>query len=103
MKIFITTQFEAYHSWNEAPEEVGFLKNLHRHIFKVKATWLVNHDNRDLEFFIQKRKVDKFIVEHFAEKQLVNMSCEQMASMIKQQFDAIEVEVSEDGENGAIV
>ena len=45
-KIFVVvkTEFEGFHSWEDAPDEVSFLRNLHRHIFHVTAKWKVNHD-----------------------------------------------------------
>ena len=103
MKIFVTTDFVAFHNWPGAPQEVEFLRSLHRHIFRVKVVWKVEHDNRDLEFFIQKEKLNKFLQENFSNKNLIGVSCEMMANKIKTEFNAESVEVSEDGENGAIV
>ena len=105
--IKIKTQFEAYHSWPNAPEEVAFLRHLHRHLFKCVVKIEVNHSDRELEFFIFKKEVDKLIKRML--KSLRNeKSCEQMASWLlnklKEEYSRyIQVEVSEDGENSAIV
>ncbi len=107
-QVWITTKFEAYHKWEDAPDHVSFLRNLHRHVFKVKVTIDVKHDNRDIEFFTFKWWLEEFIKEKFEKKEVG--SCEMIAEEIfkhivrnKYPDRNITVEVSEDGENGAIV
>lgn len=106
-RIWVTTQFKGFHIWGEAPEEVEFLRNNHRHLFKVKITIEVLHDNRELEFFILQEILDTFIDVELTKDNLG--SCEMIGEQIKLYFEKeypnrfIEVEVSEDGENGAIV
>lgn len=107
--IYINTQFEGFHCWPEAPDEVLFLRNLHRHIFKVKVVVRVHHLARQVEFFILKREIDRFL-QNGLMMQLENdpsMSCETMAERIyknfMQYYSLAQVEVSEDGENGAII
>ena len=97
--VFITTSVPAFHSWEEAPEEVKFLSDLHRHIFHIKLVWEVCED-RELEFFIMKRKVDAYL-EQYKEKD-IGMSCEMFAERLLTEFGCVEAEVSEDKENGAI-
>lgn len=104
--IFIKTQFEGFHKYENAPDEVSFLKNLHRHIFYVKVSIQVFHNERDLEFFIVKKAIEKFIKES---KISMNASCEYIAegiyNFIYNNYGnerKISVEVSEDNENGAI-
>lgn len=115
--ICVQTQFEGMHFWPDAPEEVVFLKNKHRHIFHVKVTIPVSHDDRQLEFFMVKDKIGDFIADSFYLNpseclhiaNLENMSCEMMATEIllflKRVYDieGIKVEVAEDNENSAIV
>lgn len=99
--IWITTQFEGFHKYTNAPENVKFLRNEHRHIFKVKVWIEVFHNNRELEFFQFKKFVESLI-----DKNLNNMSCEMiatlLASKIKTKYKSrkLKIEVSEDGENG---
>jgi hypothetical protein len=104
-KVWITTSFEAFHFWPECPhEEVAFLRNLHRHIFHVKLTKEVTHDDRDIEFIMLKRRVDEYLKGKLREdKYLGRMSCEELAEKLALAFDACEVTVSEDNENGATV
>ncbi len=108
--IFVTTSFIGYHKYPEAPEDVVFLRELHRHKFNVKVTIEVFGADREIEFFILKSKIDCFIGSNFAHSKST-LSCEQMASKIynnvKEIFHnegrRVEVVVDEDGENGAIV
>lgn len=101
--IWITTSFEGIHKYPDAPEEVYFLRNDHRHMFGVKIYIEVMHDDRDIEFIIFKRQIDKFIKE---KHNLDFKSCEMIADEIyyyvssKYPNRKIKIEVNEDGENG---
>ena len=100
--VWITTQFVGYHRWKDAPDQVAFLRNEHRHIFHVKLGVRVDHDNRAVEFFMLKEEVNKHLKLHF-EGRRFELSCEQIAAKLLSYFSAEFVEVSEDGENGATV
>ena len=113
--IYIQTQFTGYHRWDDAPECVAFLRNLHRHIFHVKVTVPVRHNNRAIEFFMMKQLVNDFISREIVFQMPLdgNMdSCEMMAEKIATYIhqyykfkwnEIVTVEVSEDNENGAII
>lgn len=108
--VWITTEFEGYHKWPDAPEGRAYLGNMHRHIFKVKVTARVTHEDRQIEFHELKDRVNEVIANHLGwvktpEGQCA-WSCENMAVVIgaKLRTDDIDVEtvsVSEDGECGA--
>lgn len=106
--IFVQTQFIAYHRWKDAPDNVEFLRNYHRHVFKVLATMPVTHEDRQLEFFTVQRLLDEVIEENFEERQF-DGSCEWIANILgsymlsELDLPYINVMVSEDGENGATV
>lgn len=102
IQIYVKTQFEALHRWVHAPEEVAFLRDYHRHCFHVKVGFNVTHSDRDIEFFIFKKQLDKFLKKNF-EGGSFNMSCEDFALSILRYFRCEFVEVSEDGDNGAVV
>lgn len=100
--------FEGFHAYKAAPEEVAFLRDLHRHIFHVYATIEVYHDDREIEFIILKRFLSKFVEEVYPDK-LVG-SCEMVAETIYDRLKGeygydryVRVEVYEDNENGGIV
>lgn len=100
--IWITTQFEGFHKYPDAPDEVKFLQNTHRHLFKIKVYIEVRHNDREIEFFMFKRFIEKY----FKTTQLVNKSCEmisdELCEYIRDEYPnrKIKIEVSEDGENG---
>lgn len=98
--IKIKTQFVGFHRWKDAPKKVEFLRNWHRHIFGVEVTFLVDHSNRALEFFLTQEKVNKYLKKY--ENKKFEASCEMIAEDICKKFGAMKVEVSEDGENSGI-
>lgn len=102
-RIFITFQFEAIHRWDTCPfEDVAFLRAPHRHIFHVRMEKIVLHNDRDVEFIMWKRKILEYVRGHLEGQDLGNTSCENLAETFAIIFDSCKVEVSEDGENGAI-
>lgn len=114
MNIFITTQFEGFHRWKDAPEAVSFLRDVHRHIFHVKVTASVSHAERDIEFILFKREVEEIIQTikdggYVTSQPLTDWSCETWAKAIltilrnRGYNNKMICEFSEDGENGAIV
>lgn len=101
-------EFEGMHHWLDAPKEVFFLKNLHRHMFHVRVRIEVFHDDREVEFILLKRELEKMSI--CSEFYLGERSCEMIAKIFydyvkeyKGRERDTEVEVSEDGENGAIL
>lgn len=101
--IWITTSFEGFHRWLNAPYEEAFLRNIHRHLFQVKIYIEVFNNERDIEFF----KFKKYINEFDGFKKYVDGSCEFFSDRL---YEYIEnkypnrnavIEISEDGENGS--
>jgi hypothetical protein len=100
--VVVTLQVEGIHSWPTCPiEEVDFLKLPHRHIFHVKAMKEVRHKDREVEIIMLKRAM-KLFLDKF-EGNFGTMSCEQIASVLVENFDLVNCEVLEDNENGAKV
>ena len=103
--IFVTFQKEGIHRYPEAPAGVEFLQYPHRHIFHFRVTIDVFHNDRDIEFILFKRELEGLYSE--ATLQVDYKSCEMLAEdlidYISKKYPGrkIEVEVSEDGENGA--
>jgi len=102
--IWITTQFEGFHQYLNAPTEVSFLQNKHRHIFHVKVFIEVMHNDRDIEFIMFKNYIN-FIINTKINKDNVG-SCEMLADKIHDSVSEyylnrkIKINVSEDLENG---
>lgn len=108
--VWVTTQFEALHKWDDAPIEVNILKYPHRHMFHVRLEAEVSHDDRQIEFIMLKSWLKSFVSQWEANGCWSN-SCEQFALEITRAFawqyqkqkGLIRTTVSEDGENGATV
>lgn len=100
--IIIKTDFPAIHSWPgcDVPG-VEFLQHPHRHIFYAVIKFEVTHNDRDIEFIEMKRQIDRYIAEHYREKNLGSKSCEDIAEDIMSAFTADYISVFEDNENGA--
>lgn len=107
----VSLRFEALHRWDEAFEEVEFLQNPHRHEFHVTVQVEQRHDDRDVEYIDLKRSLQNW-VDHYVpkDKDLGQMSCEMIAKDVLNQLSEwygqgrdYRVEVTEDGENGALV
>jgi hypothetical protein len=103
VRVYATTTFEGFHRWPDAPLEVAFLRDRHRHLFHIRAEVRVTHSDRDVEFILLKRQLDRAIGELKYEYDTSTWSCEQWAECLLGRLKLDRVEVSEDGENGAIV
>lgn len=121
--ITVKTSYEGVHCWPEAPDEVSFLREPHRHMFVVSAEVEVTGSDREIEFIMLKRHIDKWLhIQMDADSnvwQMGRLSCEQVAEMVLDvvheycgdimvdeqtvKVRGISVTVSEDGENGASV
>ena len=108
--IYITTKFEGFHKYVNAPDEVAYLRNTHRHLFGVKVKIQVYSNDREIEFIIFKHRIEEFVKRFSGDNDA--LSCEMMAEQIYDYIKninsilynrKIEVIVNEDEENGAIV
>lgn len=83
---------------------MAFLRDRHRHLFHVRVEWRVSHEDREREFFLEKWQLHRDIstLKDLAEEE-GDWSCERWAREILEMTGAFRVEVSEDGENGAVV
>lgn len=102
----IRLQKEGFHYWKDALDSVSFLRNRHRHLFHITV-------------FIQQkpaidREVEYILTKHWLIANIPDIdgpeSCETIATNIKERVEQyftklrkVKVEVSEDGENGALV
>lgn len=105
--IVIKARFDGMHCWENAFEEVGFLRQLHRHEFHVRIEMGVTNIDRELEFIKVKRDLQKELLCKMP--RTPKDSCEKMAIDIanylfnKYGERSLKVEVLEDGENGGII
>ena len=118
--IKVKNSFVGYHRYVDAPEDVKFLKDWHRHNFIVTTSISVDHNNRDIEFFELQQIVEKFVKDTYSSDKTKDTagyvrgitieSCEQLAEdvcrYLSDLFESkrdISVEVSEDGECSWVV
>jgi hypothetical protein len=116
-KIWVTFRKEGIHCYPAAATDpslatgdnmdVSFLGTPHRHIFHFRVWIDVEHSDRAIEFIQFKRWLENLY--NNATLQLDFKSCEMMSDdlymQIAQKYPdrAVWIEVSEDGENGALV
>lgn len=111
--VYCQTSFEGVHCYPQAPKEVGYLRDPHRHTFGVRVEVEVRHDDREIEFIMMKHKVESFLRMHYGNRGywLMNaMSCEMVATLVidflKKEYGEnryYRVTIDEDGENGSTV
>ena len=93
---------------------MSHLRERHRHVFEVTVWAKQTHDNRDLEYIMLKRDLERWAEEDLGDGsepiELGEMSCEMVAKeliqYLRDEYDevrAYKAEVLEDGENGALV
>ena len=116
-RIWVTFQKEGIHFYPAAATDpalktgdeydVSFLGTPHRHIFHFRVWIDVVHNDRDIEFIQFKRWLQKLY--ESGTVQLDYKSCEMMSDDLYLQIAArypgrsVWIEVSEDGENGALI
>lgn len=115
--IWVTFRKEGIHCYPAAATEpnlatgdeydVSFLATPHRHIFHFKVRIEVFHDDRDIEFIQFKRWLENLYNQGTLE--LNHKSCEMISDDLYKEISAkypgrfVEIEVSEDGENGSLI
>ncbi len=106
--IFVTFQREGIHCWPGAKDLPGveFLANPHRHLFKFRVEVQVFHDDREIEFILFKRELEKLYGDGILalDYKSCEMIADELAKYINDHYPGrfMKIEVSEDGENGAV-
>lgn len=109
VEVFCSLQVEGIHCWPTCHlKEVSYLKSPHRHVFWFRAYKLVDHTDRSTEFIVLKHQILKYLKKSYFEEegyihQFGHRSCEMIGLELLNKFHLSRIEVSEDGENGAIV
>ena len=113
-QIWVTFRKEGIHKYPAALTDpnladVEFLGYPHRHIFHFRVWIDVFHNDRDLEFIQFKRWCESLYSSDNSVLSLDHKSCEMIADDLYIQIAtrypgrAVHIEVSEDGENGALI
>ena len=113
--VIATLVVEGFHHWPDAPRVVRYLAKKHRHLFKLRAEWLVQHGDRAVEFHIARLWLRKAVAHVAGDESFVeplnfgSMSCEMIAQYVNDELVALKlpacsaIEVWEDEENGGRV
>lgn len=115
--IFVRFQKEGIHCYPAAATDpslktgdmydVSFLGTPHRHIFHFRVSIQVEHSDRAIEFIQFKRWLESLYKDNIL--QLDYKSCEMIAEDLYKAIASrypnrdVQIEVSEDGENGAVL
>jgi hypothetical protein len=110
--VYAEIQVPGFHSWPDAPDDLAFLREEHRHLFLFRIG-MESHQSRQFEFFKLQQALRDYIEDAYDEVEsslgydFGNLSCEEIAQNLLDAFRGMGivnfVEVSEDQENGAIV
>lgn len=111
INIIVNLSIEGLHYWPLAVDilpTVGYLGNLHRHIFHIECKKTAHHDDRDVEFIDFKHLVYKYLIDKYYNSDynccfFSSMSCEMIAKELANRFDLYYCKVMEDNENGSEV
>jgi hypothetical protein len=107
--IWVTFDKVGFHRYPDAPEEVSYLRETHRHVFMFKVEIQVFHDDREIEFHMFKNWLTSLY--EGGDLQVDYKSCEMLAQELIDKIvlkyncsmRTVAVTVSEDGECGATV
>lgn len=105
--IWVTAQRAMLHSYPKAHPKVVHLRNIHRHLFKVKV-YIEIEGSRDIEFLMFKDSVE-VCLEWCENNTKPTRSCEDISDYLHEHLSMeypnreIIINVSEDGENGCLM
>lgn len=107
MKRYVITRNEisGTHYWKDAPAEVSYLKNLHRHNFIIVCEFAVQDSDREIEIILKQDDIESYISKKYGKPADFNgMSCEMIAEDILVNFEKCHsCIILEDGYGGARV
>ncbi len=111
--VILDIDVEGFHRWEQAPDEVSFLRHRHRHLFRIRAGVEVIESDREKEIFIMQGHLRQAIAWRYrsmrttgGEVDFFNDSCEMIAEkLLDELYDQgfRWIEVLEDGRGGARV
>lgn len=107
MKKYVITRNEIVgtHRWEDAPEEVFYLRDTHRHNFIFICEFAVEDSDREIEIIQKQDEIEAYIEKKHGKPAIFGtLSCEMIAEEILHNFKECEsCTVLEDGYGGAKV
>ena len=105
MNRFVETynQIEGFHRWPQASGGLSYLAARHRHLFVIRCSFSVEHNERQIEINEQAASIENYLVENFGRPcEFGDASCETICEMLLGVFPAMtKASVYEDGFSGA--
>lgn len=93
-----------FHRYPTAPQFCLYLAARHRHVFVVRCSFEVRHNNRQVEINEQQNKIEIYLCKKYGKPcEFGDMSCEDIAEELLMHFGASKVQVSEDDYGGATI
>lgn len=107
--VWVTFDKVGFHRYPDAPDEVAYLRDRHRHVFKFRVAIAVHHDDREIEFHMFKNWLLSLYEGDLVALEVDHKSCEMLGQDLMDQilvkYDCskrrVIIDVSEDGECGA--
>ena len=104
--VWVKFQLHGMHAYPNAPDEVGYLKSQHRHLFHFKVGVSVSHDDREVEFHMLQNWLmglyKGFTL--YLNSKSCEMVCSELLTNLQVKYGThryYNIEVSEDNECGA--
>lgn len=105
IKVNTFNAIEGFHYWEGATPDVAYLASRHRHIFEIRCSFAVTHEDRQIEINMQQNKIERYLHELYGTPcEFKGMSCEMIAAQLMTHFrgeNIVECQVLEDGYGGA--
>lgn len=101
--VVVSFDIEGTHYWSGCPfDAVSYLRQVHRHLFRVIARKAVVSLDREVEIILFKRQLFDYLYMKYRGN-FGELSCEMIATELVTTFQLASCTVLEDGENGAEV
>lgn len=104
MNRFVNTYNEivGFHNYPDAPDFCEYLCARHRHVFVIRCSFKVVHNEREIEINKQQQLIEGYLHKYYGTPcEFGGMSCESIAEVIMADLGANDVQVLEDGYGGA--
>lgn len=93
-----------FHRYPTAPQFCLYLAARHRHNFVIRASFAVEHNNRQVEINEQQNKIEEYLCGKYGKPcEFGDKSCEDIAEELLEHFGACKVQVLEDDYGGATI